>query len=46
MMNEELIAKLKTLSNLDYCESASDMQDSLEKINDLLNELYPEIEEK
>jgi hypothetical protein len=45
-MNKETIAKLKTLSNLDYCESAEDMQDALEKINDLLNELYPEIEEE
>jgi hypothetical protein len=46
MNTEKLIAKLKSLSNLDYCESSSDMQDSLEKINDLLNELYPEIEEE
>ena len=45
-MDEKLIAKLKTLSNLDYCESAGDMRDQLEKINDLLNELYPEIEEE
>lgn len=44
-MKKELIAKLKTLSNLNYCQSSEDMQDALEQINDLLNELYPEIEE-
>ena len=44
-MKKELIAKLKTLSNLAYCQSSEDMQDALEQINDLLNEEYPEIEE-
>jgi hypothetical protein len=44
-MKKELIAKLKTLSNLNYCQSSEDMQDALEQINDLLNESYPEIEE-
>lgn len=45
-MNKEIIAELKTLSNLDYYESAGEMRDALEKIHDLLNELYPEIEEQ
>ena len=44
-MNVDVIAKLKKLSNLDYCGSADDMQNALERINDLLNELYPEIGE-
>jgi hypothetical protein len=39
------IAKLKYLSNLDNVGSADDMQNSLEEINELLNELYPNIEE-
>ena len=45
-MEKELITKLKTLSNLDYCQSSEDMQYALEEISDLLNELYPEIEEE
>ena len=42
---KEIIAKLKQLSNLDYCQSAEDMQYRLEEINDILNTEYPEIEE-
>jgi hypothetical protein len=44
-MNAELISKLKQLSNLEHCQSAEDMQDALETINDLLNKFYPEIDE-
>lgn len=44
-MTEEIITKLKHLSNLENCQSASDMQDALEDINDLLNEHYPQINE-
>jgi hypothetical protein len=40
-----LIAELKYLSNTDRCFSAEDMQEALEKINDRLNEKFPEIEE-
>jgi hypothetical protein len=43
---QEIIAKLKKLSNLDYCFSAGDMQDALEKINDKLNEEFPDIKEE
>lgn len=45
-MSEEIIAKLKRLSNLEYCESSGDLQDKLEEINDLLNYHYPEVEEE
>jgi hypothetical protein len=41
-MNQNLLAKIKNLSNLDNCQSAEDMQNALEKINDLLQENYPE----
>jgi hypothetical protein len=41
----EFIAELKRLSNLDYCESAGDMQDALEEINGRLNEEFPDVEE-
>ena len=44
-MNTELISKLKQLSNLEHCQSAQDLQDALETINDLLNMFYPEINE-
>jgi hypothetical protein len=44
-MNEPLIANLKYLSNLDHCQSAEDMQNALEKINDLLENNFPNIEE-
>lgn len=46
-MNEiEIIAKLKKMSNLDYCQSAEDCQYALEEINDLLNREFPDIEEE
>ena len=41
----DFIAELKKLSNLEYCQSAEDMQDALEKINDRLNQEFPDIEE-
>jgi hypothetical protein len=41
----DFIAELKRLSNLDYCESAGDMQDVLEKIHGRLNEEFPDVEE-
>jgi hypothetical protein len=43
---EIFVARLKRLSNLDYCESAGDMQDALEKINDYLNQQFPSIMEE
>ena len=42
-MNEQLIANLKYLSNLDHCESAEDMQYALTKIYDLLENNFPNI---
>jgi hypothetical protein len=42
----DLIAELKSLSNLENCFSADDMQSALEKINDRLNEKFPNIEEE
>lgn len=42
----KIIAKLKGLSNLEYCGSSEDMQNALEEIHDLLNEHFPDIEEK
>lgn len=41
----DFIAELKRLSNLDYCESAGDMQNALEKIHSRLNEEFPGVEE-
>jgi hypothetical protein len=41
----DFIAELKRLSNTDYCESAWDLQDNLQKINDRLNEEFPNIDE-
>jgi hypothetical protein len=41
----DFIAELKRLSNIDYCESAGDLQDNLQKINDRLNEEFPNIDE-
>lgn len=38
---EAFISELKKLSNLDHCQSARDMQNALEKINDRLNEEFP-----
>jgi hypothetical protein len=43
---ENLIAELKKWSNLDYCQSAEDMQEALEVINYELNRHFPSIEEK
>lgn len=43
---EEIIARLKYLSNLDYCQSAEDMQQALEDIQDFLNETFPSIKEE
>jgi hypothetical protein len=39
------IAELKRLSNTDYCDSAGDLQYNLEKINNRLNEEFPNIDE-
>jgi hypothetical protein len=41
----DFIAELKRLSNLDYCQCAEDMQYALEKINDRLNDEFPDVEE-
>jgi hypothetical protein len=41
-----VIAKIKRLSNLDYCQSAEDMQNYLEEIQDLLNDRFPEVDEE
>lgn len=46
MSEKEIIARLKRMSNLDYCESAEDCQYALEKINDLLNEEFPGVKEE
>jgi hypothetical protein len=43
---KDLIAELKLLSNLDHCESSEDMQNALEKISKLLNEEFPDVNEK
>jgi hypothetical protein len=43
---EEIIARLKYLSNLDYWQSADDMQRVLEDIQDFLNETFPTIKEE
>ena len=42
---KDFITELKRLSNIDYCESAGDLQDNLEKINDMLNKEFPNIDE-
>ena len=42
----ETIAEIKKLSNLDNCWSAEDMQENLEKIHDILNKEYPNIQEQ
>lgn len=43
---KDLLRKILFLSNLDYCESSGDLQDNLEKINELIKEKYPNLEEK
>ena len=43
---EDLIAELKKWSNLDYCQSAEDLQEALEIIHYKLNVHFPEIKEK
>lgn len=45
MEKEIILAKILKLSNLDYCQSAEDMQNALEKINDLITEDYPNLKE-
>jgi hypothetical protein len=42
---ENFIAEIKRLSNIDYCESAEDLQYALVKINDRLNKEFPNIAE-
>jgi len=42
---EGLIAELKKWSNLDYCQSAEDLQEALEIIHYKLNVHFPEIKE-
>jgi hypothetical protein len=44
-MNNELIAKLKMLSNVDYHETAEDRKYALEEIYALLNSFHPEVDE-
>ncbi|NPV12845.1 MAG: hypothetical protein HPY57_13820 [Ignavibacteria bacterium] len=41
-----IIAKIKYLSNIDHVGSADDMQDALEEIYDLLDKHFPDIEEE
>jgi hypothetical protein len=43
---KQVIARLKSLSNLDRCESAEDMQSSLEAIAECLNAKFPSIPEE
>ena len=42
---EEILAKIKYLSNTDYCQSAGDIENALEDIFELIENNYPEIEE-
>jgi SOS response regulatory protein OraA/RecX len=46
MTTEQLIAKIKYLSNTDHCFSAEDMQRNLESIHSLLQEQFSTIEEQ
>lgn len=42
-IDSSLIAELKYLSDTDNCQCSEDMQRSLEKIFDILEEKFPEI---
>ena len=42
-IDSSLIAELKYLSDTDNCQCSEDMQHSLEKIFDILEEKFPEI---
>jgi hypothetical protein len=42
----ELLRKILYKSNTEYCQSAEDMQSELEEINEMIKELYPDLEEK
>jgi hypothetical protein len=44
-VEKDVIAKLKRLSNIEYCFDADDMQSSLEKINTILNQIFPTVTE-
>ena len=41
--NKELLSHIKYLSNLDYCQDADDLQNHLEKINDLITIHQPKL---
>ena len=41
----DIISKLKFLSNTDHMCSADEMQGALEEINELLNEVFPDVVE-
>ena len=43
---DTLLEELLYLSNLDYCQSSDDMQNHLEKINDLLKKEFQKLKEK
>jgi len=42
---DNILSNILRLSNLDYCQSAGDMQDALQEIHDLISDQYPELEE-
>jgi Asp-tRNA(Asn)/Glu-tRNA(Gln) amidotransferase C subunit len=42
----KIVAKIKYLSNLEHTESSEDMQSNLEQIYDLLEEVWPNIDEE
>jgi hypothetical protein len=44
-LEKNVIAKLKKLSNIEYCWSAEDMQENLEEINKILNQIFPTVNE-
>ena len=41
----ELLRKILYKSNTEYCQSAEDMQYALEEINEMIKEVYPDLEE-
>lgn len=45
LSENELLRKILYLSNTDYCESSKDMQYSLENINELIKESFPDLDE-
>ncbi len=42
----EILSKILRLSNLEYCQDSDDLQNNLEKNNDLIIKEFPEINEQ